>query len=244
MPGVRNLLYHVYPVRGNGTWQRNLDQLKKRWALFTGQKIIAVATDDRCDPPEAVRDYLGQDDVEWIVRPNDPGLGEVVTWRDLWGRLDGRPGMTFYAHAKGVKHPVNPGVGVHRWVDVMYRSCLDYLPFVEDLLRRHPIAGSFKKLGRGFAGSVSEWHYSGTFYWVRTDAGIEMHRRLDRMWAGTEAWPGVAFDQRDGAVIFMEGMVGKVNLYLLNYMRSVIEPAFKRWQAAHRLQMSVPCEVP
>ena len=42
----RNLLYHVWPVRGS-MWRWNIEQLKPRLALFNGRGSISIAHDDR-----------------------------------------------------------------------------------------------------------------------------------------------------------------------------------------------------
>lgn len=236
---VLNLLYHVLPIKGNGTWQRNLDQLRQRLPLFNGKKVIAVVHEASCDHPAAVQEYLGADGIDWVVKANRNDLREVGTWHDLWERIDGRPGMTFYGHAKGVTHPVNPGVSIHRWVQMLYHTGLDYLPLVGEVLEKHPIAGSFKKVGAGFGGSRSSWHYSGAFYWVRTDAGLANYKKIDPLWFGVESWPGVAFRPEEGGCLFMEGRVPGLNLYHLRYLQRVVEPEFEQWRAMNRKYLSV-----
>ena len=42
----RNLIYHVWPVRG-AWWQWNLDQLKGRVDMFNGRRILGIVHDDR-----------------------------------------------------------------------------------------------------------------------------------------------------------------------------------------------------
>lgn len=220
---VRNLLYHVMPVRGNGVWQRNIDHLKKRWHVFTGQKVIAVVRDGRCDPPEAVQQYLDQPEVSWIIKKNHSGIGEVWTWRDLWASLDGSPGLTFYGHAKGVTRPAGDLCGVQRWTDIMYQASLDYMPLVEELLTKFMIAGSFRQ------SAAVPWHYSGTFYWVRTDEGIAKHGAIHQGWCGTEFWPGIVFLPEQGGTIFRDSRRSSIHMYSTRHAQYV-EQEFHRWQ--------------
>src|SRR5262245_34596535 len=208
---VRHLLYHVLPVAGNGTWQRNLDQLLARIGHFNGRRVMAISTrrgeqGPPLDPPDAVREYLQGHDVETFSRPNDPKLREVATWKALWARVpwtDDPYHSVFYAHAKGVTHPVNPGVTVHRWATLQYETCLDYLPLVDAALERFPIAGSFL---RHYPLAGSTWHYSGAFFWVRLrDATSERVRMVPRTWCGNEAWPGQHWPVDQAATLFSEG---------------------------------------
>lgn len=230
---VRNLLFHVYPIRGNGVWQRALDQLAARLPLFNGKRVIAVAPGPGCEDAAAVQEYwAGQERVEWIVQPNDPRLREVSTWVPLWERVAdcGDHCVTFYGHAKGVTRPVNPGVTCHPWARMLYEVNLDYWPLVERSLQNHPLTGAFKKVGAGFGGSRSTWHYSGTFYWVRNrDFFSRNWRKIDQVWWGTESWPGCHFPPTEAGCLFHEGTVPKLNLYDMRYLRHV-EQEFEQWK--------------
>ncbi len=236
-PPVRHLLYHVYPVKGNGVWQRNLDQLKLWLHLFNGVRAVAIATDARTDPPEAVREYLHGHVRDFLEVQNDGNLREVTTFVPLLERIAwcvGPEHYTFYAHAKGVTKPINPGVSVHPWVGVLYAANLDYWPLVQSQLAKHPITGAFKKVGRGF-GSASSWHYSGTFYWLRNaDVFTRRNwRHVDWAWWGTEAWPGLHFDPQEAGCLFHTGRVPSLNLYNLRYVTRTILPEFERWKREH-----------
>lgn len=98
----RNLCYHCYPLKDNGVWQWNMDQLRRRWALFTGKKVIAVVTDEGTDTLATVQRHLDCPEVDWLTFPNHKQHGEGITWLPLWERLQHEPGITFRAHAKGV----------------------------------------------------------------------------------------------------------------------------------------------
>jgi hypothetical protein len=228
----------VYPVPGNGTWQRACDQLKWRQGLFSrGRKVAAVCTGDGLDAPEAVADHLGPG-WEVLPVPNDPALREVATWPHLWGRLADfadTDDPVFYAHAKAVTRPWNPGVTCHPWARVLFSSLLDFWPVVAAELGRWPIAGSFKKVGSGFQGSASAWHYSGSFFWIRCSEAFKADRwrAIDRRWWGNESWPGCHFLAGHAGVVFKEGTVPDLDNYSPARFFGHVLPEFREWCAAN-----------
>lgn len=235
-PGpARHLLYHIMPVTGNGTWQRNVAQLRQRLDLFNGRRIIGIVTDGRCDPPTAVRDcFQPSDRIEWVVMPNGP-LGENITFPTMLGRLEGEPtgDVFFYGHAKGVTRPINDGVTVHRWANMMYESLLDYWPLVERILAEKPCAGSFKMFGANLTQlEPGNWHYSGTFFWCRLrDVFARPWRNVAPIWGGVEQWPGMMFRPIEGGVVFHQSAPGN-NLYSLETMAK-IQDRYSEWTKQH-----------
>lgn len=231
----RHLLYHVYPVAGNGGWQRCLDQLKWRMGLFArGRKAVAVVTGPGLDPPEAVAEYLDGTGCELFTVPNDPSLREVASWRSLWERVqefEDTDDPVFYGHAKAVTRPWNPGVTCHPWGRVMHSSLLDFWPVVEAELVRWPIAGSFKKVGRGFPGTRSRWHYSGSFFWIRASEAFKLGRVWDipRRWWGNEAWPGCHFPPEHAGQVFKGGQVPSLDCYEPRKMYGQYLQEFRDW---------------
>ena len=252
-PVVRNLVYHVAPVSGNGVWQKNVAQLLRRIDLFNGRRVVAVVAgrakrldykaEFDLDPPRMVREAFAGHVREFIELPNDPNLREVATFLPLMERVAtaGRPEITFYAHAKGVTRPVNSGVTVHRWTEILYETCLDYPGMVEAQLAHRPVAGSFKKVGRMFDGSASAFHYSGGFYWLRNSLAFTRDwRRVDRRWWGSEAWPGLHFRPEEAGCLFHMGGV-EMDVFKMDYLRRTVEPAYERWRADHADRRKAPC---
>lgn len=213
-PVKRNLLYYIYPVRGGGVWQWNVEQIKKRLGLFNGRRIVAISTDRYTDSEEAVRQAFGDNAIEFLSVRNDPGKQEMAAFYTLWSMVESHDPseITFYAHAKGVSkrdragHPIPIERNTSaKWAGMMYESCLDYYPIAESLLRKHVFVGSFKKYG-GCLDGTSNWHYSGTYYWARN---AELFRRHWKTGNGTfyasEGWPAaVCPSSLDGACIFFE----------------------------------------
>lgn len=255
-PGRRHLLYHLLPVRG--AWRGNVNQLLKRITLFDGIRVVAVmtATDIpyrptgldpdparrplELDDPEVVESALAGHGIEVVRVPNDPNLREVASYEVLFERLKAvyRPGdVALWAHAKGTtRHPGHPA---ERWTAVLYAAMLDYWPVVEEVLLRHPLAGCFKKYGHGWnkSQSSSDWHYSGSWFWVRCDEFfVRDWRKIDRFWSGVEPLPSQHFADSEAGIVFMSGRVRQLNLYNARLWDQKFSPAWKRWKRQHKGQ--------
>lgn len=265
--GRRHLVYHLLPVSGNGVWQEGVNQLRLRWPLFTGRKIIAVATGGPVrmqtgnghgqalplDPPDVVRRYLPPD-AEVIEVANDPGQWELVSWGHLWksilaGAADAD--AVLYAHAKGVTRSTAisaaryEGTPQH-WARTLYTLSLDHWPEVEkEFARGCPMVGAMKKHGPFFNGhatpgmSDSQWHYSGNFWWVRAGAMKAFLRTPvpECAW-GTEAWPGIVCPLEEAGNVGPE--VPNSDSYDVGWWNTVMVPAMARWTADHPVTPLTP----
>src|SRR5262249_6575046 len=144
-PPVRDLAYHVYPVRGNGAWQWNVRELRKRIGLFNGRRVVAVAVDGRADPAHALRDGPrgaggpgrrregprgAVDPADVLEFPNNPDRWEAQTLVPMLERLQTSEAdrCLLFAHAKSVTRPGNPTT--RRWTEALYRVMLDGWPAV------------------------------------------------------------------------------------------------------------------
>jgi hypothetical protein len=241
-PVTRNLMMHLWPVSGYGAWQWNCDQLLKRASLFNGRRIISIATGPDTDSADAVKEYLKDFTNEFYVFKNNNRLREVVTHQHMLGKLQStNPGeVTFSCHGKCVRHKIstnNSGSTVFRWTQAMYETCLDNWQAVENALKTHAMAGSFKRYGLFRLPGNHAWHYSGTFYWFRHDEVFTRNwRTTDRRFFGTESWPGRLFSPDQAACLFMDNAG---DLYRLEYFNSVVEPALQKWrQETHPCPMS------
>ena len=253
-PVTRHLVYYVAPASGSGSWvwRENLRQLLRRASLFNGRRLVAVAVggpllrqkrDDGSittvplEPADAVRKALAGRGFEVVEVPHDPGLREVSGLAPLLERVasDSPSECVFVAHAKGVTHPVNPGVSVHRWSEVCYETCLDYWPLVERHLSRYVLTGPFKKLGNYWFGPniSSRYHHSGAFYWLRSARLTAANwRGMDRHWAGAETYPDRVCAPEDAGCLFLERS-GVVDLYQWPFFKAEIEPAYAQWRLDH-----------
>jgi hypothetical protein len=226
---IRHLLYHMGPFSGNGVWQRNVEQLLKRIDLFNGRRIVAIVTGEGLDPPEMVMEAF-KGEAEFIVKRNNPRFREVVTFKPLFSKLESlEPNeVIFYAQAKGVTRPPDDTTTVHRWTTMMYESLLD--PWPSYLLERFPVVGSFKKVGQGFQGSESSWHYSGSFCWFRS---CELYKRdwtrIDKKWWGIESYPSLHFSAEEAGCVFRQGTVRELDLYDYHYFHESVIPHYEQW---------------
>jgi hypothetical protein len=174
---TRNLIYHLAPFDNNDTWLKNLAQLRRRWVLFNGQRIISVATGGGMVPLDRIKPFLPDPEIEWLQFSNCRSMREAASFYPMMDRLSSSPDeATFYAHAKGVTH--NPcDVGIRDWRNQMYHHCLDRAEECMKLLQSYPCVGSYRQ--RHWPGTMrkmshlapelrnQEWHYAGTFWWFR-----------------------------------------------------------------------------
>lgn len=230
---TRHLLFHLYPLREGQRWRWHAEQLRQRIGLFNGQRILAVATDERTESYATVCQVMGDLFSDGFTLANDPQLREVATFEKLLGRVATTdPGhVCLYAQGKGVTRPTDPAVC--RWAEVLYETCLDHWPRVEALLSRYPLAGPFKKLGLGWPKhSASAWHYSGSWCWFRAADVFVLPdwRRIDPFWAGIEAWPSLHFDARQAGALFHENSVRAMRLSDAGYWKRTVEREYAAWK--------------
>lgn len=237
---IRNLLYHVYPIAGNGVWQWNVGQMLRRIELFNGRRVVKIAVDGRTDPARDVRDLFSGRVHEFIETVNRPHEAEMNGFEDLFGRVEtGDPRqVTLYAHAKGVGRAAMPHIKT--WVEILYETYLDYWPLVEQTLKDHPTAGSFKRIGQptGWPASAN-WHYSGSWFWFRNRDLFKDPNWCegDRRNIGIELYPSQHFTREESGLLFFEWPVQPLGLYEDYFVRDTVLPALDEWRkehAAHR----------
>jgi hypothetical protein len=233
LPGiaVRHLLYHVYPRRGS-RWRERVLRLRERIEHFNGRRVVAVASDGTTDPPAHVADALAGCGCEVVPVENDPNLREVATFLPLFERvseLRDPTHATLYAHAKAVTRP--EGAACHEWAAALEEVLLNW-PAVAEGLRRHPLAGAFKKVGRGWPESSSDWHFSGSWFWFRNaELFAKDWRRIDRFWSGIEPYPSLHFPKGHAACVFHAGTVDGVRLYDGGYWERAVRPELEKFRA-------------
>lgn len=223
---VRDCLYHVYPLpAGRRAWRRGLGMLLARSSLFTGKKVISCMTAAHLEPAREVHRLAEPHGFEVVELTNNTGLRETKTLMELLGRFEttDRDRALFYGHTKGATRPDNAGVSCHPWAVLCHEICLDFWPLVEEQLKTWPITGPFKKVGKGFAGSASAWHYSGSFWWARSaDLFARNWRAPDARWFGAESSPGVWYRPNEAGCLFHEGRQETLDLYRMDLMKEVL----------------------
>lgn len=228
---TRALTYHVWPTMRSDCWRWNVEQLSRRAGLFNGPKVLGVAIDETTHSADEVVRHAAAGGLTFdrvIVVRNNPKLREVVTFRPMLeaiGMPSRDPGLVvFSAHAKGTQY--EDGSFTRDWTELMYRSCLDYWPLVEQHLRHALFTGSFREFG--LLGKWKDWAYSGTFYWWRA---AEIAKRewwaVDNWFAGSESWPGKLCDPRETRCLFLND---NRRLYDAEYFDGTVRPAWVTWQ--------------
>jgi spore maturation protein CgeB/predicted O-methyltransferase YrrM len=204
----RNLLYHVWPVKGQ-TWRWNVEQLLGRIDLFNGQRVVSIFHDERSEDPEAVMKLLSGHGCDFIVAPNDP-RGEAAAFGKLLERVRGCDGndVTFYGHAKGVRHEPQFSEPLRKWVEALYRVNLDDWLAVRQHLDRYAMTGAFRLHGRvALHRRVADWHYSGTFFWFRNDQVFAREAStIPDFYFGVEDWHGVMFPSAQTGCLLFDGI--------------------------------------
>jgi hypothetical protein len=238
----RNLLYHVWPVRGS-TWRWNLDELTRRIDLFNGRRVIGIVCDERSEPAEAVQAYLDGHGCEYVIAPND-ARGEAATFPSMLERVASTRDdeVSFYAHAKGVKYEPQCPPSVRRWAEVQYGVTLDDWLGVKEQLQRYAMTGVFRKHGR-FRNhrNVGDWHYSGTFFWMRhADVFTRRWEDVPQFYGGVEAWPGMHFQRDETGCLLLDDV--RDLPYQPRFWSVRGNPAFRQWQAGVR-RVPVPTDL-
>jgi spore maturation protein CgeB len=230
----RNLIYHVWPVRGS-MWRWNIDQLKERIDLFNGVRLISIVHDHRTDNPAEVEAALRGHGCEFIIAPNHP-TGESITFPRMLRRVASQDinEVTFYAHAKGVRHEPNVPQTLRRWAELNYQAGLDDWAQVRAQLERFALTGSFRRFGRFDSHRrMCDWHYHGTFFWLR-HARVFAKNCFDvpQFYCGVETWPGMHFTREESGCILFDDVQRTA---LSEEFWKLNEQEIERWTAERSL---------
>lgn len=209
-PTRLHLLYHVFPNARTDVWRRNIAQLRRRLHLFDGHRLVGVIVGaENLDPVHDVGEALGWEADIIPIAHDERTPSEVQSLRELLPRLrsESPQEAIFFAHTKGAGYcPPWPAdrdpIAVMWWRNAMYHWLLDRWDLVLETLRRWPCCGIFKTVHKqvdnrhtwptGF--EWGQWHYSGTFWWVRS------YRLF-----GDPRWPFIPYD-RFGAEAYLGGI--------------------------------------
>lgn len=222
----RNLACHILPRSAGHQWRRTVEHLNRRWSLFNGRKIVAIALDDDCDPAADVRRAFDDQSIEFLEFQNDPRLGESLTFVPSLEPLQSLRAdeFTFRCHAKGSTWARDESIS-HLWADVMFSTCLDCPELIDAALEEHALCGSMRIWER----PSGYWIYAGSFYWLRHDRVFSRNwRNIPWNWMGAEDWPGANFSIEETACLFLD-QCGDVP-YDHAYWQLVVLPALRYWE--------------
>ena len=235
-----NLIYHVCALEKNDHWRDNIDQLVRRWRVFTGRKIIAVAIGDGMYSANRVRMNFPSD-AEFIEVPNDVRLREVASFLPLLKAIkattENTKSVTFYAHTKG-NSTADDEYASELWRNAMYHYLLDHHHTCLELLKLVPCVGTTKKVWDPSSRSAyptrlvtGNWMFAGTFFWFRND---KVFSRDD--WSlvsddryGAEAWLSSMFEEKDAVSVFQPWSIND-NPYINSYNSTLYLPFVKAFE--------------
>lgn len=209
---TRNLIYHLCPLSDNDGWRQNVRQLVKRWGVFNGRRIIAVARGKSMEPMSEIYKELGRRECEILKFDNDPQLREVATFLPLLEVVKNASGATFYAHTKGNSTAADAR-GAIRWRNAMYLHLLerDLERSMRELRRRvfvgcHKMVWGQRKPPYPSGLSHGTWFLAGTFFWFRNDVvfSSDKWRDVPRDRYGAEAWPAGIVDYWEAASVYQK----------------------------------------
>ena len=230
---VRHLTYHICPfATSTESWQWNLEQLRKRWHLFNGLKVIGINHDKDTVTPDDILDYCKTIRLHWdntVIRENSRALGEVMTWIPSLELLSPETAseneVVFSAHAKGVKYgQVMPPV-IASWAEIMYGANLDDWGRVRSSLEWFMATGALRGRYSKTRTCKHGWYYSGAFWWWRlADIGKRAWRDVGPWYAGRELWIGHQIAKHESDCLFHDNTRSPYNPA---YMNSVI---VRKWK--------------
>ena len=210
-------------------WQWNLDQLKSRVDMFNGRRILGIVHDERSVPAEEVQEFVAGHGFEFIIAKNDE-RGEGVTFPLMMEKVRSLvPNeITFYGHAKGVKHEPNVSLPVMRWAEALYQGALDDWLMIRDHLKRFAITGCFKRYGQyPDHRYLADWHYSGTYFWLRNaDVFSRNYADVPQFYGGVETWPGRLFRREETGCLLVDNL--RAHLYSIDFWLEFAESELKR----------------
>ncbi len=248
---TRHLLMHIFPCETydkGASWRWNCEQIRRRIGLFNGKRVVSVATDKTTAKAEIVEEVLSGLNIEFHRVENDPSLREVASFDKLFGSVSDHTSpddVSFFCHAKGTTNFSwgDGGKVIRHWADVMYETNLDHWARVAEVLQEYPVAGSLKRSGKYWPESSCEWHYSGSYFWVRNkDLFTRNWQNVDRFWCGAETYVGVMFAAEEGGVVFgdLSSVPGEASWpYRREVWDNYLEPALREWRVGKQVTIKL-----
>ena len=243
-----NIIYHVMPLAGETewVWRRHIQWLHEVRDDFNGKIVIGIVTpglDDKYQyvPPDDVKRACDGMDAEFIEAPNDTskgmrnGAGEGTLFLPMLGKIQTHdPDEIFlYGHCKGVTRPQPANEPPHLWAQAMFDTLFRNLNAVVNELDSYGATGPFMIVpdnnGHRRTFYNAQWHYSGTFFAMRS---AEL---FSRKWTslgvnyGCVEWYPQKFFMPDNQASCIFGFQPG-NLYVGNLWSQRITPEFELWK--------------
>ena len=229
---VRNLYFFLYPRYLKSTLY-HIEQLEKSADVFNGKKICCVAIDsETLQEQEQIRSRLEALFDTIIYIENDAAMREsagFVESLEHLATLDPEQ-MVCIAHGKGQQVHTASNDIVRQWNDAMYETVVRNWKNAADAMELgYPLAGAFKSIGN-FATTAHRWHYSGTFYWVRSQSffGNKAWKQMCSQWFAAESYVGRHYADYEGFCLFGDHIHGGSMYKPYTWQR--LEPELVVWR--------------
>lgn len=238
---LRHLFCHVYPLQNprDWVWRRWLRLLIENHTIFNGRKILCVVASTSRDKYLTSIQAFGEYREELIDLgfeieefSNNRRLRESAYFTHILEKLksESPDEAICNMHTKGVTYGNHSSSVVHKWGNAMFETVIANWREAINSLNGFGCTGSFKRYGQFKTLGNHRWHYSGTFYWLRSQ---DLFRRnweyIDHAFFGTESYVGSHFTKEEGACLFMDNCE---DLYKDNYWHEKVEPALNKWRSA------------
>jgi len=231
---IRNLIYHVCPLKNTDEWKVNLLKLKENLSAFNGKRVIAVACDENTHAITDVHAIIG-DNVDLFQIENDPVLRETASFKMLLESVKNTDDneATFYGHSKAVSTAQNP-VGAKAWRNMMYSKLLKEWPECMSFLNYTLAVGTTviawdpDNMFPWPSGlQYGLWMFAGTFFWFRHDAvfASKAWRKIPMDRYGTEAWLSGVLSEHEITSVYQpwDFHEKSANPYLPDHYKEFIE---------------------
>jgi hypothetical protein len=237
---LRHLFCHVYPLQSprDWVWRKWLRLLIENHTIWNGRKILCVVASTSRDKHltsissfDEYREQLLDLGFEIEEFTNNRKLREAAYFTHVLEKLKSEDPSEAICnlHTKGVTYGNHPESVVHRWGDTMFETVAANWREAINSLNGFGCTGSFKRYGQFRTLGNNRWHYSGTFYWLRSR---DLFRRnweyIDQSFFGTESYVGSHFTKDEGACLFLDNCE---DLYKDNYWDQTVTPAIHLWRA-------------
>lgn len=206
----KDLYFFLYP-KYEGSVKYHIDKLKEHIDQFNGNKICCLAVDKSTCQNTFINE-LESIFTDIFTIKNDPRKREAAGLVEGLSRLitDDPNRVACFAHGKGQQRHTENSKNIRKWTDAMYETCVGNWDDVKTAMEKgYPLAGSFKVIGGSFRNRF-RWHYSGTFYWVRSSV-ISVNsnwRDICNRWWAAESYVGRHWTQEEGYCLFGDNVKG------------------------------------
>lgn len=166
---VKDLHYTIYPARQDTT-DSHIERLENSIDNFNGIRVCSLLVDDKtCEYRYESKLNKLFDIVNTQI--NDPKLRETKAFIESLSYLKSEDPkrVICFGHAKNQqeRHP-KVDKAINYWTDSLYTYCFDNWEGVLKSFKDGYSATGACKLNSGSQVSRFKWHYSGSFWWVRS----------------------------------------------------------------------------